>query len=293
MPQFISDFLDEIITLQIALRITDVLEMIIIAYVIYHLLVWVKNTRTWFLLKGLLFLLIFFGIATILEFNTILYIAKNSLNIIVMAIVVVFQPELRTALEQLGKENVLMKLFSSSSNQVAEGDEFSEKTIEELVKACYALGRTRTGALIVIERELPLVEYIKTGIEVDAVVTSQLLINIFEHNTPLHDGAVVLRGNRVVSATCYLPLSQNSQVSKDLGTRHRAALGVSEVTDSLTLIVSEETGRVSVASAGGLKLGLTPDELRAELRALQKPEDTGKKKLWRWRRRRDEEQIVE
>lgn len=292
MPQFISDLLDEFITLQITPRISDVLEMIIIAYVIYHILVWVKNTRTWFLLKGLLFLLIFFGIATILEFNTILYIAKNSLNIIVMALVVVFQPELRTALEQLGKENVLMKFFSSSSSQVSEGDEFSEKTIEELVKACYALGRTRTGALIVIERELPLVEYIKTGIEVDAVVTSQLLINIFEHNTPLHDGAVVLRGNRVVSATCYLPLSQNSQVSKDLGTRHRAALGVSEVTDSLTLIVSEETGRVSVASAGSLKLGLTAEELREELRGLQKPEEEGKKRLWRWRRRRNEEQTI-
>lgn len=281
MPNF-TDLIQKIIATPFTIQLTDIVEMVIIAFVIYQLLVWVKNTRTWFLLKGIVVLLAFIGLAMLFELNTILFIARNSLNIILIALVVVFQPELRKALEQLGKGNVLLNFFTR--NSAGKINSFSENTINELVKASYALGRTRTGALIVIERELPLTEYIKTGIEVDAVVTSQLLINIFEHNTPLHDGAVVLRGNRIVAATCYLPLSANSSVSKELGTRHRAALGVSENTDSLTIIVSEETGRVSVASGGGLRLGLTADQLRVILSDLLEVEASpgrGLNKLWK------------
>lgn len=280
MPN-IADLIRKITATPFTIQLTDVVEMLIIAFVIYQLLVWVKNTRTWFLVKGIAVLLVFIGLAMLFELNTILFIARNSLNMIVIALVVVFQPELRKALEQLGKGNVLMNFFTRSSADSSAC--FSEKTIDELVKASYALGRTRTGALIVIERELPLVEYIKTGIEVDAVVTSQLLINIFEHNTPLHDGAVILRGNRIVAATCYLPLSANSSVSKELGTRHRAALGVSEATDSLTIIVSEETGRVSVASGGGLMLGLTAEQLRECLRGLLAEETMQKRGIRKWK----------
>lgn len=256
---------------------TDIIEILIIAFVLYHLLVWVKNTRTWFLLRGVIVILGFFGVAAFLQLNTILYIAQKSLSVIVLAVVVVFQQELRRALEQLGKNNVLINFFSPVED---ESRGFDEKTVEELVKASFALGKARTGALMVIARAIPLTEYEKTGIEVDAVVTSQLLINIFEHNTPLHDGAVIIKGNRVVSATCYLPLSSNSSISKDLGTRHRAALGVSENTDSVTIVVSEESGNVSLAVGGDLKLHLTPEQLMEALDAIREKKAAGSKRGW-------------
>ncbi len=271
----ISSFLAEFQWLQV--RPTDILEILIIAFVLYHLLVWVKNTRTWFLLRGILVILGFFGIAAILELNTILFIAQHSLSVIVLAVVVVFQPELRRALEQLGKNNVLINFFSPVEDE-AKG--FDDKTIEELVSASFALGKARTGALMVIAREIPLTEYINTGIEVDAVVTSQLLINIFEHNTPLHDGAVIIKGNRVVSATCYLPLSSNLNISKDLGTRHRAALGISENTDSVTIVVSEETGNVSLAQGGQLSLHLTADQLQERLEELREKREEKPRRIW-------------
>ena len=160
---------------------------------------------------------------------------------------IIFQPELRKALENLGGKNVLGKLFDFGK---VEENKFSDHTIDELIKACYAMGKVKTGALIVIEDEILLNEYVRTGIDIDAIISSQLLINIFEKNTPLHDGAVIVRGDRVVSATCYLPLSDSMTLSKDLGTRHRAAVGISEVSDSLTIVVSEETGKVSIAMRG-------------------------------------------
>lgn len=280
MPDIVS-FLNYFTMSRLSIRLTDVIEMLIIAYVIYKFLVWVKNTRTWFLVKGMVVILGFLGLAILFQFNTILYIAKNSLSVIVMALIVVFQPELRAALEHLGKGNVLLNLLATDSSMAMIG--FDARTIDELVKASYALGRTRTGALIVIERELPLGEYIRTGIELDALVTSQLLINIFEHNTPLHDGAVIIRGNRVVAATCYLPLSNNQEISKDLGTRHRAALGVSESTDSVTIIVSEESGRVSLASGSKLLLGITPEQLREELAVYQVQDDPETRRFMRWK----------
>ncbi len=265
--------------------VADILQIIVIAVVLYHVLVWIQNTRTWFLFKGILILLVFYIAAVVLELNTILFIVQNSLGVFVTAMIVVFQPELRKALEQLGQGNMF---FNFLTNDVMEG-EFDQKCIEELVKASFALGRTRTGALIVIQRQLSLDEYIRTGIEVDAILTSPLLINIFEHNTPLHDGAVVVQGNRVVSATCYLPLSKNQDISKDLGTRHRAAIGVSEVTDSLTLVVSEETGKVSVAEHGELSHGLTPDQLRERLMVLHTPKEnrTSAFRFWKGRKKNE------
>ena len=157
----------------------------------------------------------------------------------------------------------------------------TEKTVSALVKACQEMGKSKTGALIVVENEIMLKDIVKTGIDVDAIVTSQLLINIFEHNTPLHDGAVFVRDNRIVAATCYLPLSDNMLLSKELGTRHRAGVGISEVSDSVTLIVSEETGMISIAHDGMLFRGLNAEELREQLGKLMKKQEVTKRSRWR------------
>ena len=244
----------------------DVVEILIISFLVYHLLLWIKSTRAWNLFKGIMVILLFVLMAAFFQMSTILWIAENTLNVGLIALVIIFQPELRNALENIGGKNIFGSLFIF--NKTAE-EKFSNHTIDELIKAVFAMGKVKTGALIVIEDEIVLDEYIRTGIDVDALVSSQLLINIFEKNTPLHDGAVILRGDRVVSATCYLPLSDSLRLSKELGTRHRAAVGVSEVSDSLTIIVSEETGRVSVAYRGEIFRNLDADGLRAKLQQLQ------------------------
>ena len=249
------------------LRWTDIVEILILAFLVYHILKWIKNTRTWFLLKGLGLLLLFVFLVNVFKLNVLTFIAEKTLSILVMALLVIFAPELRAALEQLGQSNFISGLFGTARLR---SNAFHTKEITgELVKAAFAMGRSRTGALIVIEREIRLDEYVKTGIPVDAVASSALLINIFEKNTPLHDGAVIMRGGRVVAATCYLPLSSNQEISKSYGTRHRAAIGISEATDSLTIVVSEETGDVSLAIGGALKHALTPDQLRHELEIME------------------------
>jgi len=245
----------------------DVVEILIISFLVYHVLIWIKSTRAWNLFKGIMIILIFVLMAAFFQMSTILWIAENTLNVGLIALVIIFQPELRNALENIGGKNILGNLFIF--NKTVE-EKFSNHTIDELIKAVFAMGKVKTGALIVIEDEIVLDEYIRTGIDVDALVSSQLLINIFEKNTPLHDGAIILRGDRVVSATCYLPLSDSLSLSKDLGTRHRAAVGISEVSDSLTIIVSEETGRVSVAYRGEIFRNLDADGLRLKLQQLQK-----------------------
>lgn len=248
--------------------VTDVIEIIIIAFVLYHIMVWVKNTRAWMLFKGIIVILIFLLIAALFQMNTILWLSGKVVNIAAIALVIIFQPELRNALERLGRKNFLTAFFSFDF-QKASTVRFSEKTITEIVKACYEMGKVKTGALIVIERDVMLNEYIRTGIPLDSLVSSQLLINIFEHNTPLHDGAVIVRENRIVAATCYLPLSDNMELSKQLGTRHRAGVGISEVTDSVTIIVSEETGQVSVAQGGRLIRNISSTQLREVLEKAQ------------------------
>ena len=218
---------------------TDVVEIIILAFLLYYILAWVKNTKAWALLKGVIVITVFILLAAFFRMNTIVWIVTNVFGIAATAIVVVLQPELRKALEELGQKNFFSSIVSFDSGK-PEGGLFSDRTINEIAKACVEMGKVKTGALIVIEQHQSLKEYERTGIDVDGIVSSQLLINIFEHNTPLHDGAVIVRGNRVISATCYLPLSDNMALSKELGTRHRAGVGISEVTDSLTVIVSEE-----------------------------------------------------
>ena len=244
----------------------DVIEIFIISFLFYSVLLWIKSTRAWNLFKGILVVLSFVLVAGIFQMNTIIWLAQNTLNVGLIALVIIFQPELRKALENLGGKNIFGRLFSISKT---DNIKFSDKTIDELVKACFAMGRVKTGALIVMEDEILLDEYVRTGIDVDAIVTSQLLINIFEKNTPLHDGAIIVRGDRVLSATCYLPLSDSLALSKDLGTRHRAAVGISEVSDSLTMIVSRGTGKVSVAMHGKIFHDVDADSLREKLRYVQ------------------------
>ena len=186
----------------ISVSFVDIVEILIISFLFYHILLWIKNTRAWNLFKGIIVILLFVLVAAIFQMNTILWLAENTLSVGLTALVIIFQPELRKALENLGGKNVLGKLFDFGK---VEENKFSDHTIDELIKACYAMGKVKTGALIVIEDEILLNEYVRTGIDIDAIISSQLLINIFEKNTPLHDGAVIVRGDRVVSATCYLP----------------------------------------------------------------------------------------
>ena len=265
------------------IRRTDIVEVIILSFLIYQVMAWIKKTRAWSLLKGFAVLLIFIFLAWRFQLNTILWLARNVFSLGITALVIVFQPELRRALEQLGQKNLINSVFSFDSSK-EDSARFSDKTVNELVKAVFEMAKVKTGALIVLERNTPLNEYERTGITLDSILSSQLLINIFDHNTPLHDGAVIVRENRIVSATCYLPLSDNLFLSKELGTRHRAAVGISEVTDSVTIVVSEETGKVSVAAGGELQRDLTQEELRGQLVIAQnKTRDTGRFKLWKGR----------
>ncbi len=245
-------------------KIMDVVEILIIAVLVYYLILWIKNTRAWVLMRGILVLFAFYVVAYVLQLDVILWIFVNAITVGITAIMIIFQPELRKALEQIGKRSEFLQVFSGK-----EQHGFSERTVDELVRAALELSKTRTGALIVIERSVKLDDYEQTGIAVDAIITSELLINIFEKNTPLHDGAVIVRGDRVAAATCYLPLSDNMRLSKELGTRHRAGIGISEATDSVTLIVSEETGGISIAEGGSLMRRLGKDTLRSKLSTLQ------------------------
>ena len=244
---------------------TDIVEIFIITF-----LLWIKGTRAWMLFKGIVVILVFILVAAVFQMNTILWLASRTVDVALMALAVIFQPELRKALDQLGRKKFVTALFDFGMMQ--ESGRFSDRTINELVKASFEMGKVKTGALIVVEQDIVLTEYERTGIELDSLLTSQLLINIFEKNTPLHDGAIIVRGDRVVAATCYLPLSDSMAISKELGTRHRAAIGISEVSDSLTIIVSEETGAVSVAKTGRIFRNLDQDGLRTHLRVIQNAE---------------------
>lgn len=259
-----------------SMGIGDVLEVLIIAYLVYHIMLWVQTTKAWTLLKGVIVILVLWFFASNFKMHTILWIGKNLLGTAITAVVIVLQPELRKALEELGKKNILTTVLPIEANKKDENG-LTEKTIYEITRACVEMGKVKTGALIVIEGQQSLLDYERTGIDVDAIVTSQLLINIFEHNTPLHDGAVIVRNNRITSATCYLPLTDNDSISKEVGTRHRAGVGISEATDSLTVIVSEQTGNISVALDGTLQRGLDADSLKAKLKEFATRDQAEKK----------------
>ncbi|MBR1742497.1 MAG: diadenylate cyclase CdaA, partial [Lachnospiraceae bacterium] len=213
--------------------------------------------------------LLFAFFAAVFQLNTISWLLSNSLGVGITAAIIIFQPELRRALEQLGRNNIFTNFLFTSGDYREENSALTDKTISELVRASFEMGKEKTGALMVIEKKVALGEYERTGIGVDGLLTSQLLINIFEHNTPLHDGAVIIRNDRIVAATCYLPLSDNLGLSKELGTRHRAGVGISEVSDSLTIIVSEETGKISLATHGKLIRNVDGELLKKHLGEMQ------------------------
>lgn len=265
-------FLGELNTLYLpSLRVGDIFEIIILIFAIYKIIVGLRNTRAMILLKGLLILFIFYNIAYLLNFEAILIIFQSIITLLLFAVIVIFQPEMRRFLEQIGTKNLTGKINLKSlfSKEKEVFKYYSDKTISELGKACFSMGEVKTGALIVIERDIPLTEYIETGIAVNADLTSQLLINIFEKNTPLHDGAVIQIRDKIIAATCYLPLSESTHISKHMGTRHRAAIGISEVTDCIVIVVSEETGSVSVAIDGKIQYNMTKEDLTSILYKYQ------------------------
>lgn len=264
--QFLEKYVSKISLPSIG--IIDIIEILIISVFIYQFMIWIKQTRAYTLLKGIMVVLCFVIVIYIFHMNTLIWIINNVATVMLTALVIIFQPELRKILEQLGQKNIIASVIPFESGKEVQA-RFTDKTINEIVKACFDMGEVKTGALIVIEQEVVLTEYERTGILLDSLITSQLLINIFEHNTPLHDGAVIVRGNRIVAATCYLPLSDNMELSKQLGTRHRAGVGISEVSDSFTIIVSEETGEVSTAMNGVLKRNITSAELKEQLLHVQ------------------------
>lgn len=288
---FIKNFIkDYLVWLSLPdILLSDILEIIILAFLIYHIVKWIKNTRAWTLVKGMAVIMLFWLMAVIFELNVLLWIITNTISVGIIAIIILFQPEFRKALEQLGQKNLVRSIITFDDSK-EKNERFSDHSLSEIVRATFELARTKTGALIVIEEDVALNEYESTGIYIDSIISSELLINVFEHNTPLHDGAVIIRGNRLVAATCYLPLSDNMQLSKDLGTRHRAGIGISEVTDSLTIVVSEETGKVSIAKEGKLIRNIDGDYLRNKLTEAQNKQTEVKKiKLWKGRIKNERE----
>ena len=236
-----------------------VIDIAVLAYVIYKFLLLIRGTRAVQLLKGLIVLLIVYFLSDTLGLHAVNWLLSEAWAVLFLALAVIFQPELRRALEHIGRGNI----FNITRNSLASVD--VTHVIDEIVAACVSCAKTRTGALIILERDTGRQDYIDTGITVDAKVTQELLVNIFVPNTPLHDGATVIRGDRVMAAACFLPLSDNPYISMSLGTRHRAAIGISEVSDALALVVSEETGLISVANGGKLIRHLDEKQLREML----------------------------
>lgn len=259
--------------------IRAIVDIGLVTYVIYKIIILVRETRAWQLIKGIIFILVAAELSKLLKLNTIAYILSKTVSILALAMVVLFQPELRRGLEQIGRSR-----FKDFFN-FEDADDRVKTTamIEDIVKACMELSRTFTGALIVVERETKIGEIIKTGVQLDANITSELITNIFYPNTPLHDGAIVIRDNKIKAASCFLPLTDNPNLSKELGTRHRAALGITEVSDAIAIVVSEESGKISFALNGGLTRNLTPDILRKALNKnlLEKRNVNRKLSLWK------------
>lgn len=285
MAQVLLGQLNSVLGMIAMIRLTNIFEIMLIAAMIYYIIIWFRDTRAMTLLKGIFVVIVFVVVAYVLQMSTILWLFQNLISVLIIAICVIFQPELRRALEQLGRKNFISSIFdirfATADDKTA--SQTQEKVNNEIVRACLEMSKVKTGALIVLEQRTRLSEYERTGILLDSVLSSQLLINIFEKNTPLHDGAVFVNRDRIVAATCYLPLSDNMALSKDLGTRHRAGIGISEVSDSVTLIVSEETGGISIAHNGTLSRNLSEEELRMKLKALMKTEKNSRERSG-WRR---------
>ncbi|MBQ9518325.1 MAG: diadenylate cyclase CdaA [Firmicutes bacterium] len=251
-----------------SVRITDLIDIALVAIVIYIVLIWIKNTRAWSLFRGLAIILAISLIAYKFHFYTLTWLIERTFSVGIIALVILFQPELRKALEQLGTGG-WAGVFSGIADvlNVENNTRLNYTSVNNIVEACAKMARERTGALILIERNVPAGDFIKTGIAIDAVISSQLLVNIFVDKTPLHDAAVVIQNNRIAAACCILPVTQ-TDLKKELGTRHRAAVGASEQSDAYIIIVSEETGAISVANEGRLMENLSERELSNILNSL-------------------------
>ena len=256
-----------------------VIDIGIVSYVIYKLIILVKETRAWQLIKGILFILAATELSKLLGLRTINFILQNTLSVLAIGAIVLFQPELRRGLEQIGRSRFKDIFNLDETNSRIQ----TTALIEEIVKACTEMSKTYTGALMVIEKDTKVGEIINTGIQLDSSVSAELIMNIFTPNTPLHDGAAIIRDNRIKAAACFLPLTDNPNLSKELGTRHRAALGITEVSDSIAIVVSEESGKISFALNGGLTRNLTSDTLRKALNKNLLEKNTPNKKLTLWR----------
>lgn len=260
----------------------NIVDVLLVWFVFYKLITIIKGTKAVQLLKGIFVLLIARILTEFFGLNTLQWMMDQVLPFGFLAIIIIFQPELRRALEQIGRG----RLFARTMMQE---EEERDRLIEAFVKSVSYMAKRRIGALISIEKETGLSEYIETGTGMDSLITSELLINIFIPNTPLHDGAVIVQRNRIAAAGCYLPLSESPFISKELGTRHRAALGISEVTDAVTIIVSEETGAVSLTANGDIDRNLNMEEFEARLRRVWFGLTTEKQdsSIWKWRWRKN------
>ena len=256
---FFSEFLDMIFRI----NINDVVDILIVTYIFYKVFMFIKDTRAEQVLKGIVLLFVITQISKIFKLHTLYWILIKTLDLGFIAALILFQPELRAGLEYIGRT----KFSFFSKNNISVSQEKLNNTIEEIVEALYSLSRQKIGALIILERHTKIGDIINTGTIIDGEVSRQLLINIFIPNTPLHDGAVVIRDSEIKAAACFLPLTQSKDLSKELGTRHRAAIGVSEVSDCISLIVSEETGDVSIAKAGKIYRKISKERMTNILRS--------------------------
>ena len=261
------------------IRIRDIIDILIVAIAFYKLFMLIRETRAEQLTKGIFALFIFTKISQWLELFTINWLLKQIMTVGTLAILIVFQPELRRALEYIGRSRFFTKSF------VEIKDESLTMVVNEIVEAAASLSRQKIGALIVIERKTGLSEIVETGTKIDGQVSSDLLINIFIPNTPLHDGAVIIKEDKIKAAGCFLPLTDNMSLSRELGTRHRAALGISEKSDSLAIVVSEETGAISVAENGSIARYLDTKTLEQILLDMYKPKDSKQTFITKWRRK--------
>lgn len=262
-----------------------VIEVSLVSYVVYKAIQLVRETRAIQLIKGLIFIIIFSYVSDIIGLRTIAKLLQGVIQLFGFGLIVLFQPELRRALEKLGssgfKDLILRKTDEDRVKTIS--------VIEAIVQACSALSKEYVGALIIIERETKIGDIVNTGTQMDALLSSELLVNIFTPKTPLHDGAVIIRENKITAAACFLPLTQNAGLSRELGTRHRAALGITEVSDAIAVVVSEESGKISYAHSGGLTRNLTPDLLRKALNKLLL-DDLPDRKLFAFRKVKNNEQ---
>ena len=248
--------------------ISDIIQILIIFYALYYIIKSIRNTRAWILAKGIGIVYIIYSIVVLLRLNTVEYIMQQLFSLTAVAIIIMFQPELQKLFESLGKQDFKTWYNKIKKDKNKEFKLLHDETIDEIVEGCKKMAAVKTGVLLVIERDIPLENVINSGIDINADVTGALLINIFEKNTPLHDGAVVIKNNKVRAATCYLPLSKNPEIQKSLGTRHRAGIGISETTDALVVIVSEETGEISFCENGKINHGISPEMLKKKLQAI-------------------------